>query len=264
MDKLIEIEFIKPIIPEEWNYDESVNKVKAFVYKWKNLTEDIAQELWIARELLSGVGNPNWNKSSNSQTWTQYCEDIGSSRQVVNRWLQQWFEPKELPHVAQASGENEWYTPSDYIESARQMMGSIDVDPASSEEANKIVGAKEFYTIQNNGLDENWKGNVWMNPPYSQPLIAQFCNILVEKYKNKEINQACVLVNNATETTFFQNMLSVCLAICFIKGRIKFIDKEGKPSGAPLQGQAILYFGENLDDFVKEFKKHGIIMRRYD
>jgi len=144
------------------------------------------------------------------------------------------------------------------------MMGSIDVDPASSEEANKIVGAKEFYTIQNNGLDENWKGNVWMNPPYSQPLIAQFCNILVEKYKNKEINQACVLVNNATETTFFQNMLSVCLAICFIKGRIKFIDKEGKPSGAPLQGQAILYFGENLDDFVKEFKKHGIIMRRYD
>jgi len=31
-----------------------------------------------------------WNKSS--KTWSEYCQDIGHSRQVVNHWLRQWEE----------------------------------------------------------------------------------------------------------------------------------------------------------------------------
>jgi hypothetical protein len=50
-------------------------------------SRDVANELWIAREKLSVEGR-NWNESSSKKTWSDYCEDIGSSRQVVNRWLQ--------------------------------------------------------------------------------------------------------------------------------------------------------------------------------
>lgn len=46
----------KPKIPYDWNYEESVNRVKQQIYKWKNLTEEIAKELWIAREILSAQG----------------------------------------------------------------------------------------------------------------------------------------------------------------------------------------------------------------
>jgi len=163
-------------------------------------------------------------------------------------------------HVSFNTGNNEWYTPSVYIEAARQVMGSIDVDPASSDTANQTVKAIAYYTAENDGRVQPWQGNVWMNPPYAQPLISEFCELLVQKYKAGEVQQACVLVNNATETVFYQNMLNVCSAVCFIKGRVKFIDEQGQESGAPLQGQTILYFGSRLVEFANRFQAFGVIL----
>lgn len=164
------------------------------------------------------------------------------------------------PHVTYNSGENEWYTPKKYIESARLVMGSIDTDPASSELANKTVKATIYYTEETNGLNQKWGGNVWMNPPYSQPLINEFSTKLVEKYNVGEFNQACILVNNATETQFYQLLMMCCSAICFIKGRIKFIDENGLATGAPLQGQTIIYYGNNIKKFADEFSKYGQVL----
>lgn len=167
---------------------------------------------------------------------------------------------KAKAHVAHNSGENEWYTPAPFIESARAVLGVIDCDPASCELANKTVQASSFFTKESDGLSRRWFGNVWMNPPYAQPLISQFSEAVSSKYETGEIASAIVLVNNATETAWFQRMLASANAVCFVRSRIKFIDQHGKPSGAPLQGQAILYFGKCVLDFSKEFEKHGKVL----
>lgn len=169
-------------------------------------------------------------------------------------------EAVRKPHVSRNSGNNEWYTPPKFIEAARLAMGGIDLDPASSEIANRTVQAATFYTAEDDGLRQDWHGKVWMNPPYSQPLIADFCERVANLYAMEEIEQACVLVNNATETKWFQTLLDEASCVCFPSSRIKFLDPDGQPNGAPLQGQAIVYFGDRLYEFVETFRKFGAVV----
>lgn len=182
-------------------------------------------------------------------------DKINSGEITINKA----FNEVKKVHVSNNSGENEWYTPENVIELARTVMGSIDTDPASSELANKTVKANVYFTKDNDGLSKEWFGNVWMNPPYAQPLITKFCDKLLKELSG-HATQAIVLVNNATDTAWFHSLAAVSTAICFTKGRVKFIDQYGTPSGAPLQGQAILYFGEDIDSFITRFKTIGFVL----
>lgn len=159
-----------------------------------------------------------------------------------------------------------WYTPSKYIESARKAMGSIDLDPFSSEEANKKVKARKFLTAEDNALVCKWpltpaSGNVWMNPPYSARLVKPAVHRLSCEIEAGRVRSAIVLVNNATDTQWFQFMLSRCQAVCFTAGRIAFENVDGKNISGNTRGQAFLYFGEDAASFISEFTQYGTVMR---
>lgn len=161
------------------------------------------------------------------------------------------------PHVSQNSGDNQWYTPAEYVELARQVMGGIDLDPASCQIANRVVKATTFYSEDDDGLLRCWRGRVFMNPPYSQPYIQRFSEKLIEHIIDGDVTQAIVLVNNATETRWGQLLLKNASAVCFPSGRIKFWHPE--KVSAPLQGQMVIYFGPNKDLFGKLFNEIGVV-----
>lgn len=161
-----------------------------------------------------------------------------------------------MAHVKNNSGNNEWYTPTCFIESARTVMNGIDLDPASSDIANKSVQATVYYTQDNSGLDKEWHGNVWMNPPYARDLFPLF----VDKLIVSDITQYITLTNNNTETQSGFKLLSYSDVVCFVNKRIKFVAPDGTLGKTPLQGQMICYKGANVSGFIKQFSQYGVCL----
>lgn len=157
------------------------------------------------------------------------------------------------------TGETEWYTPKEWIERARKAMGRIDCDPASSSFAQKVVKAKTYYTVDDNGLECEWYGNVWLNPPYKHPEVSHFVNELCDEFEAKRVKQAILLVNNVTDTKWFHRCMKLGYA-AFTIGRIAFYNADGE-SSAPTNGQVFFYFGARKQQFCDAFSGYCTIMK---
>lgn len=161
-------------------------------------------------------------------------------------------------HRAMGTGENEWYTPPTYIDLAREVLDGFDLDPASSPIAQETVRAAQYFTVDDNGLTKPWDGTVWLNPPYSQPDITHFVEKLVHEVSAGRCSAAILLTHNYTDTAWFHHAATACQAICFTRGRIRFVSPTGQLA-SPTQGQAFFYFGGDVNRFREKFSAIGFV-----
>lgn len=168
----------------------------------------------------------------------------------------QWNAPGKFEYL---SGEFEWYTPAPIIEAARAVMGGgIDLDPASSDYAQRTVKATQYYTEQDNGLEHEWRGRVFLNPPFRHPTIRYFAEKLLA---SPEVSQAVWLCNACIEVDWWQALVADGI-VCFHRGRIKFNSATDRPCGSPPDGQTIIYLGPNRDTFRTTFTPFGVVLTR--
>lgn len=159
------------------------------------------------------------------------------------------------------TGDPENYTPSEYIEAVRSVMGGIDLDPASNGFAQKTVKAKTFYTEKEDGLEQEWTGRVFLNPPYNSGVIDRFVEKLVSTFESHNgIKSAILLTNDNTDTAWFHRAANRASAICLLRGRINFYKEDGPPT-SPTNGQTFFYFGNETAKFRKVFGAFGLIVR---
>ncbi len=73
-----------------------------------------------------------------------------------------------MANAQHSSSSAEWYTPPEWIERVRRTLGEIDLDPCTSEEAQKVVKAREYYTAETDGLSSRGTLQLlrtYINPP---------------------------------------------------------------------------------------------------
>jgi hypothetical protein len=163
------------------------------------------------------------------------------------------------------SGNQEWYTPAPIVEAARQVMGAIDLDPASSPEANRTVRAARFYTVEDDGLSHPWAGRVWLNHPYggAAGYNDRWIAHLIAEYQAGRVSQAVAITWASTDTAWFARLMNY--PICYTYGRPKFTRPVGAVASspaknAPPKGAAITYLGPQVARFAEVFEGIGRVM----
>lgn len=162
----------------------------------------------------------------------------------------------------------EWYTPSVYVEAARRVLGTIDLDPASCERANRTVKATAFYSREENGLALPWYGRVWLNPPYGSTdgasNIGTFTRRLVTEYQSGNVNAAILLATTKTGSSWFTDLWNYL--ICFVDHDINFdclVKNKNRYNGKAthIHGSIFVYLGTNEQAFITEFSRFGHIAK---
>ena len=153
--------------------------------------------------------------------------------------------------INQDSGDFEYYTPIEIVDAAREVMGSITLDPFSSRQANEEIKAEIYFTIEDSGLSQVWGGNIWMNHPFSRNMNKLCIEMLLDEYINGLVNQACCITFAATSEKWFQPLLD--FPQCYLSPRTNYYLPDGTLKRGVTKGSVITYLGDNVDKFIAVF-----------
>jgi hypothetical protein len=157
--------------------------------------------------------------------------------------------------------------------------GQIELDPASSENANTVINAKKFFRQEDNGLTQNWNAkNIYLYPPrdflnnFEQPQEVLLFNRkkrfkksaqrvwleeAVRKYRKGEFEEAVVFLTSSQVALLVTQRLNFDFPMCVLKEPPElYLDAPGLPK---LQNTRclgfILYLPSpiNTEDRISDF-----------
>ncbi len=165
-----------------------------------------------------------------------------------------------------SSASAEWGTPPEWAARVRHVLGTIDLDPASTPEANAVVQARRIYTEKENGLLQvnRWRGRVFLNPPGGRGLPQKFFAKLLSSYRDGSVTAAVYLGYSLEQLLWIKRRfyLPAGAMVAVPQSRIKFLGA-GK---SPTHGNFFALFPDSearlmRQQFVLAFSEDCLILR---
>jgi hypothetical protein len=160
------------------------------------------------------------------ETWRdaiRYMDRRGGMRRLANLYASRGKKPEKPDDDVyrgwqpgfnwSGSGEQDWYTPPGLFKS---LGVEFDLDPASpGASVVPWVPAKHHYT--EGGLERDWVGFVWLNPPYGRGVLVKW----LEKFA--EHGNGVALIPERTSTGWWQRLAERADMLLFVEKRIAFV-----------------------------------------
>lgn len=165
----------------------------------------------------------------------------------------------ETRHYDSHDAGPEWATPKWVVEPLARTIRGFDLDPASGAEPKPH--ARERYTVEDDGLAQEWHGHVWVNPPYGREFNEEWAEKTLAESRRAAVDSITALVPGAVETEWFQENYGRADVLTFVSGRIKFI---GEKDMTPTFPSVICTFGlEELPGaYVERLEEIGLVYPR--
>lgn len=152
-------------------------------------------------------------------------------------------------HQSHDAETHTWLTPPHIIEA----LGPFDLDPCAAPEPRPWPTARVHWNRDDNSLNREWTGRVWLNPPYGpKAQIAPWMRRMAAH------GLGTALIFARTETAiFFETVWNAATAVMFFKGRLCFhrpdgtlprADQGGGNAGAP---SVLIAYGETDADRLR-------------
>jgi len=185
---------------------------------------------------------------------------------------------KQEMETLTSSRTNDWCTPPHIIAHAAGVLGAIDLDPASNHVANThIVRAYNYYDELDNGLSKEWRGTIWLNPPYNkignQSSAGVWGEKLLHEYQSGRVIAAIMLTKTVPGYDWWDRFFHGDWpgSICILRGRLSFIHlswiaADGTISVPPnisnksKAASTLWYVGPDIDVFYNVFHKLGRVI----
>lgn len=151
-------------------------------------------------------------------------------------------------HDSANNKSEDWYTPEHIFD---DMGIQFDLDPCAPVGGVPWIPATAHYSIQDDGLQQDWAGRVWLNPPYGKHTVRWL-------EKMHQHRNGIALVFARTDTKWYHDYVAKADAILFLKGRIKFVDGLGKTGGSGAgSGSMLIAWGQDNVEALRRLSDKG-------
>ena len=135
-----------------------------------------------------------------------------------------------------ASGWHGWETPAALFDAIEAAAGAFDLDPCAPDKPGTVRAARR-YTAAQDGLAREWRGRVFMNPPYGRALPRWLAKAAAEAKAGAEV---VGLVPARPDTQAWHRHVAGRAGVFMLRGRVAFGDGR---SAAPFPSAVVVWGG---------------------
>jgi len=172
---------------------------------------------------------------------------------------------KQAMQVLTSSETNEWYTPPKIIAAVREVLGSIDLDPASHPLPQKWIHAGRYFTAVDDGLSHEWIANtLFMNPPYGKTGVKSnqdtWMQYLISQLPT--IDACIALTKTVPGYVWWDDLFNYDWPgpMCITEGRLSFVAPDEYTYGKSKMATSFWYSGPNWNVFRTVFSEIGRVI----
>jgi phage N-6-adenine-methyltransferase len=163
------------------------------------------------------------------------AETLGAGLTLIRRG-----EPMGFYAAAGVSSACEaWATPEEFLRRLHAAVGRIDLDPCSPGKLHSRVQAARHYTTREDGLVRDWRGRVFMNPPYGRT-IGRWVAKARSEVEVGHAEWVIGLVPARTDTRWWHDHVAGLAHAWLLRGRLAFGDGT---TPAPFPSAVVLWGG---------------------
>lgn len=161
--------------------------------------------------------------------------------------------------VAQKAGVQDYFTPPEIVDAARQAMGGIDLDAASHPLANRMHKIGDYFHTGRSAFDNDWYGRVWLNPPYGNN--APWFERIQRFIDSGEVEQLCMLSPMwAFQTRIARPVMERASGLTLLSPTPKFWGNKDPDKVGANHPHGVIYVGPDSHGFHRAFAPFGLPM----